>query len=217
MADFVLEAQPRTLTGKKVKQLRNEGLVPAVIYGPSTEPINVQIPYRPLEIILMKAGGTNLVDIQLDGSTVTVLTREVQRHVLRSDILHVDFFAVDENQTLRADVFLQYLGESPAVKNGIGILITGPNSLEIEALPRDLPNLIEVDVSGLIELGDSIHVRDLKLEGDVVIHNDLDEMLVRVVQPSAARAEDELEAGEEGALEGMEGAEEDEDQDEDED
>jgi large subunit ribosomal protein L25 len=215
VADFSLEAETRTLTGKKVKQLRNQGLVPAIIYGPSHTPLAVQIPYRPLEVALMNAGGTNLVDITVDGELVTVLTRDVQRHILRGDIMHVDFFAVDENMTLSADVFIQLIGESPAAESGQGILITGPNSLSIEALPRNLPNYIEVDISGLDEVGSSIHVRDLDLGENLIIHNDPEELIVRVVQPSAARAEllDSVDAEHEADSEGGV-AEDDEDNDE---
>jgi large subunit ribosomal protein L25 len=211
VADYVIDAQPRTVTGKKVGQLRNEGMVPAVVYGPSTPAFQIQIPYRPLEVMLMKAGGTHLIDIQVNGKTHTVLTREVQRHILRGSILHVDFFAVDADQTISADVFIQYVGESPAVDSG-NMLMTGPSSLTVETLPADLPSEIIVDVSGLVEIGDSIHVRDLNLGEGVVIHNDPDELIVRVVQPSAARMEEDLveEAAEETVAEEVED-EEDED------
>ncbi len=195
MADFEIAVQPRTITGKKVSQLRKQGLVPAVVYGPSTPAFQIQIPYRPLEVTLMKAGGTNLIDIDVEGQTHTVLTREVQRDVLRGDILHVDFFAVDADQTIAADVFIQFVGESPGVAEG-NILITGPSSLSIETLPANLPSEITIDISGLEEIGDSIFVRDLDLGEGLVILNDSEELLVRVVQPSAARADELLEEDE---------------------
>jgi large subunit ribosomal protein L25 len=188
MADFVIEAQPRTVTGKQVSQLRNQGIVPAVVYGSKTQPVHIQIPYRPLEVTLMKAGGTNLIDIQVDGKTHTVLTREVQRHIIKGSILHVDFVAIDLNQPITADVYIHFIGESPAVEAGQGMLLTGASSLSIETLPSNLPNHIEVDLSGLAELGDAIHVRDLDLGKGITIHNDPDELIVRVVQPASARA-----------------------------
>jgi large subunit ribosomal protein L25 len=121
--------------------------------------------------------------------------------VLRGDILHVDFFAVDANQTISADVFIQYIGESPAVEEG-NMLITGPSSLSIETLPSKLLSEITIDVSKLTEIGDSIFVRDLDLGEDFIIHNDPEELLVRVVQPSAARAEEDLAEEGEGVAEG---------------
>ena len=203
MADFTLEAQPRDVTGKKVKRIRNKGMVPAVVYGPATAPSSIQIPYRPLEVTLMQAGGTNLIDISVEGQKHTVLTRDVQRHILRGDILHVDFFALDMNQPITADVFIRYSGESPAVENGEGIMITGPSSLSIETLPTKLISEVEVDISSLVHVGDSIHVRDLDLGEDVTVHNDPEELLARIVVPSAIRALEEEEAEAE-ALEGEE-------------
>ena len=203
MADFTIEAQSRQITGKQTKQLRKDGLVPAVVYGPGIEPVPIQIPYRPLEVTLMQAGGTNLIDVKVEKETHTVLTREVQRHILRGDIMHVDFFALDMNQPITADVFLSFIGESPAVANGEGMLMTGPSSLSIETLPTKLVSEIEVDISGLEEVGDAIFVRDLSLSDDFTIHNDPDELLARVIVPSAVLAEEEEELeGEE--LEGEE-------------
>lgn len=189
--NYVLEAQPRTVTGKKVGRLRRSGLVPVIVYGPKTEPINLQIEYRPLQIALMKAGGTNLIEIRYDGGSEVVLAREVQRDVLRSDILHVDFFAVDLKAQIRIDVPIHFVNESPAVQARKGILITGPTMLTIETLPSHLLSQIEVDLSNLNEIGDAVHVRDLKLDADITIINDPDEMIARISQTSAARSEED--------------------------
>jgi large subunit ribosomal protein L25 len=199
--NYVLEAQPRAVVGKKVSRLRREGLVPVIVYGPKSEPVNLQIAYRPLQIALMKAGGTNLIEIQYTGGSQVVLAREVQRDVLRGDILHVDFFAVDLKAKISIDVPIHFVGESPAVQSRKGILITGPTVLTIETLPSHLLSQIEVDLSGLNEIGDAVHVRDLKLDADITILNDPDEMIARISQTSAARsAEDEAaEAAEGGA------------------
>jgi large subunit ribosomal protein L25 len=194
MADFVIEAQARTVTGKQVSQLRNQGIVPAVVYGSQTQPVHIQIPYRPLEVTLMKAGGTNLIDIQVDGKTHTVITREVQRHVIKGSIMHVDFVAIDMNQPITTDVFVHFVGESPAVNASLGILLTGASSLTIETLPANLIDRIDVDLSSLVNVGDSIHARDLNLGDKITLRNDPDELIVRVVQPPSARA---LEAEEE--------------------
>lgn len=199
MADFSIEAQTRTVSGKEVRQLRKEGLVPVVVYGPKTPSLSLQIPYRPLEVALMHAGGTNLIDINVQGGGKhVVLAREVQRHILRGDILHVDFFAVDMKATLTADVFLNFVGESPAVESRIGILLNGLNSLTIETLPGDLPNQIDIDITILENIGDVIYVRDLDLGDKLTILNDPDEMIVRVNQPSGARAAADLAAAEDG-------------------
>ncbi len=189
--NYVLEAQPRTVVGKKVGALRRTGQVPVVVYGPKTKPLNLQISYRPLQIALMKAGGTNLIDITFEGGRQTVLARDVQRDVLRGDILHVDFFAVDLLVKIKIDVPIHFVGESPAVNTRKGILITGPTMLSIETLPSNLLSQVEVDISDLNEVGDAVHVRDLKLDGDITILNDPEEMLARISQSSAARSEED--------------------------
>lgn len=177
---YTLEAQPRTTVGKKVGQLRREGLVPAVIYGAKIQPIHVQIPYRALEIVLRKAGGTHLINVSMDGSQQTVLAREVQRHVLKGTIQHVDFMAVDMATKIRTEVAVSFVNESPAVQRGLGVLLNGIQSLEIEALPADLVDRIEIDLSSLNEVNDAIFVRDLKLNDKLTLLTDGDEMVVRV-------------------------------------
>jgi large subunit ribosomal protein L25 len=197
--NYVLEAQPRNVVGKKVGALRRTGQVPVVVYGPKTQPLNLQIPYRPLQIALMKAGGTNLIDITFDGTTQTVLARDVQRDVLRGDILHVDFFAVDLLVKIKIDVPIHFVGESPAVNTRKGILLTGPTMLSIETLPSHLLSQIEVDLSNLNEIGDAVDVRDLILDADITILNEPEEMIARISQSSAARSEEDEAAEAEAA------------------
>ncbi|QPC81581.1 50S ribosomal protein L25 [Phototrophicus methaneseepsis] len=207
MAEFKLAAQKRDVVGKKVSRLRNDGFVPGAVYGPKTEPTRLKFKYRELELALMHAGGTNVIDLNVEGAqTVPVLAREVQRDIIKGDILHVDFFALDMKAKIRAEVPVHYVGESPLVASRKAILLTGPNSLTIEVLASDLMNQIEVDLTGLAEMGDTITVADLKLGDDVTIINDPEEMIAKVVQPSAARAESDLAAAE--GEEGLEGGEE---------
>lgn len=190
---FTLDAQARTVTGKKVGQLRRDGLVPAVVYGSKTEAFNIQVPYRSLQATLLKAGGTHLINIAVDGKVTPVLAREVQRSVMRGEIMHVDFLAVDMTQTIRAEVPVVYVGEPAAVKAGVGVLVTLVQTLEIEALPADLIDRVEVDVTGLKSFNDAIHVSDLNLGGKVTVIADADEMLARISvqeeQPEAAEGE----------------------------
>ncbi len=192
VAEFVIKAQKRTIVGKKVSQIRAQGLVPGTVYGAKTDPINLQIPYRDVEGLLKQAGGTNLIDVKIGKKTYPVIARDVQRDVLKDTILHVDFFAVDETTKIRADIPIRLAGESPQVTARAGILLTGTNTLTVEMLPQNLMNQIEIDLTQLEEIGDSIMVKDLDLE-TVTIINDPNEMLARIVQPSAARAA-ELEA-----------------------
>jgi large subunit ribosomal protein L25 len=186
VADYVIEAQPRTITGKKVSQLRRQGLVPVTVYGPHINPVNLQVPYRALEVALMKAGGTNLIDISAGGDTHTVLARSVQRHVIRKEILHVDFFAVDLKAKIRVSVPVSYVNESPVVEARLGILVYGATTLSVETLPGNLIHTIEIDLAKLTSTGSAIYVSDLRLGDDVTIINDPEEMVVSVTQTSAA-------------------------------
>lgn len=204
MADFNLEVQSRTIIGKKVSQLRSNGLVPATIYGAKTESVNIQIPYRALELALMHAGGTNLIDLSVDGKTHTVIAREVQRHVLRRTIQHVDFYEVDLKAKIRAAIPVHMIGESPAVVARSGVLLSGLNSVTVEVFPSDLPHIIEVDISGLKAVGDTMTVADLRLDEKIHIVNDPEEMLAKIVVTSAALADAALEEEEAAAAAGSE-------------
>ena len=204
MAEFALAAQTRQVKGKKVRQLRREGYVPGTVYGPGSAPMSVQFPYRAVELTLMQAGGTNLIDIEVEGETYPSLAREVQRDVVRGDILHVDFLAVDASQRIRVEVPIVMEGRSPVVVMREGILITGRSSLTLEVYPTDIRDRIVIDLDQLTELGSEVLVGDLEFGADVTVHSDPNEMLAKIVQPAAARAEEsELdELGEEGEEEG---------------
>lgn len=193
MAEFVLEAEAREITGKKVSQLRKNNLVPATIYGAKMEPVNVQIAYRPLEITLLKAGGTNLIDLKVAGKTHTVLAREVQRDFIKGKILHADFFVVDVTSKIRYAIPVHIVGDSLPVTSKRGILLTGTSTITVETLPTHLLQGVDVDISVLREIGDTITVGDLNLGDDVTVLDDPEEMVVRVAQTSAQRAEAEAE------------------------
>ena len=202
MAEFAIAAEIRKVVGKKNRTLRRQGYVPGVVYGPGSKPINLQFPYRAIELTLMEAGGTNLIDIEVGDETFPSLAREVQRDVVRGDILHVDFLAVDPEQRIRVEVPIVMEGRSPVVVAREGILITGRSSLTLEVYPTDIRDRIVIDLSTLMELGAEVLVGDLEFKASVTVHSDPNEMLAKIVQPAAARAAelDELDA--EGAEEG---------------
>lgn len=193
MADVTLEVQKRTVTGKQVGQLRVQGIVPLNVYGPKTAPVNLQVAYRPLEVALMQAGGTSLIELVVDGKSTTVLAREVQRDKIKRTITHVDFFAVDLESVVTADIPVQFVGVSPAVDARLGILVTGTNSITIETLPGNLMQFIKVDLSVLKDAGSSITAGDLKLGEGIRILNNPEEMIASIAQTGAARAEEEAE------------------------
>jgi large subunit ribosomal protein L25 len=189
---FSLEAQPRTALRKKVKALRRANLVPAVIYGTGGEPISIMCAYRPLEIVLKKAGGTHLINVTVDGTTHNSLIREVQRDKVKRTILHVDFMRVDLTRTIRTEIQVSFVGDA---KLASGLQLThNVTSIEVESLPTDIPEHIVVDVRTLTELGAQITVGDLpKIEG-VIYHSDPHEVIARVDSIAAESEEDKQEA-----------------------
>ncbi len=177
---YTLAADSREVTGKKVSQLRVKGLIPAVIYGSGTEPVHIQVPERDLYYLLLKAGGTNVIEIQVGSNKYNVLTRDVQRDVIKGNILHADFLAIDLRRRIQAEVPVTLVGESAAEKSRIGTILHALNSVQIEALPANIPERIEVDITNLAEVGDSITIGDLNLEGKFDILAEPDALIARV-------------------------------------
>ena len=194
---LTIDADPRAVVGKKVKQLRREGLVPAVIYG-INDPITIQLDNILLRRVLRRAGTTNLIDISVDGGVRTVLARDIQQHLTRGDVIHVDFQEVDLKVKITAEASLILVGRSKMTEDGLGSDVLALTSLEIEALPDDLIAEIEVDVSGLESADESIVVSDLSVPDGVTILIDPETTVARF---EYARLEEEEEEEE---LEGLE-------------
>lgn len=207
MADMIkLEADLRTVTGKKVKQLRAQDLIPAVIYGQKMDgAVEIQIPRLVLRQILREAGATNLIEVSAGDNKYNVLVREVQRDVLRGEALHVDFYSVDLDVRLSAEVPVVTVGESPIVVSGEVMLITPNTLVVIEALPANIPDVLELDISRLVETSDLLTAADLEMPEDVTLVTDSDVILARTEIPR--EIEEEVEEEEEGFFEDGEGTE----------
>ncbi len=192
---FTLVAEKREITGKKVKMLRREGLVPIVVYGPSYDSTNLQVKWTDLRHVLVNAGGTQIINLDVAGETVPTLARYVQRNPIRGDVLHVDFYRVDMNRPIRAEVPLLAVGETEIVEVGTAIITQNLTNVEVEALPANLPQQIDVDISGLVEIGDSILVQDLNLPAGVTIPSvNPDDMVLKLDYAQALLTEEEEEA-----------------------
>lgn len=202
MERVTLQATSRSVHGKQVRQMRAKEWVPAVLYGPDTPAKTIQAPERPLFKALHKAGFTSLIDLYVDdGPTPTVvLAREVQHNPINGRLLHVDFYQVRLTEKVKTSPHLRFVGESPAVKAGQGVLLHNMTELEIECLPTDLIGSIEVDVSGLATLSDSIFVRDLVVPPGITVLADADEVVASVVAVRVLKTAEE-EAAEAAAAE----------------
>ncbi|MDX1413913.1 MAG: 50S ribosomal protein L25 [Candidatus Promineifilaceae bacterium] len=199
MSDRIkIVAEPRTVTGKKVNKLRREGLVPGVVYGQS-EPINIQMNSLELRRALRVTGLNQLATLDLDGKQYTVLAREIQQHLTRREVLHVDFMEVDMAATITSVADLVTVGESAAAASEDGVVTLAIFSVDIECLPDALISQLEVDISRIETPNDTIHVSDLTAPKGVTILTDPDTL---VASFSISRAA--LEEEEEGLEEEME-------------
>jgi large subunit ribosomal protein L25 len=197
MDQATVTAELRTVLGKQVKRLRREGWVPGVVYGHGFDPLSLKFEERSLSKVLANVGGSQLVQVVIKDreQAETVLVREVQRDVITRHLVHVDLYRVMMTERLRAAVPLFLVGESPVIASGEGILLQGISSVEVECLPGELVDSIEVDLAAIERLDQALHVGDLPVPPGIDILTDPDEMVVRAV-PLAAE-EEEIVEGEE--------------------
>ena len=191
MEKVVLKAEKRNVIGKQVKAMRRAGKLPAVIYGRHTEPINVALDSHTASLVLGKLSSSSLVTISLDGIEYPALVREKQRDYIKNRLLHVDFLAVSLDESIRATVSVNFIGVSAAVKDFNAVLVKNLESLEIECLPADLPERVDVDITALTRPGEGLRVRDVMVSDKVHILNDPDTM---VVVATFAKVEEEVAA-----------------------
>lgn len=180
MEKVILKAEKRNVIGKQVKALRRAGKLPGVIYGRHVEPIAISLEAHSASLRLARLTSSSLVTIDLEGKEYPALVRDRQRDFIKGDLTHVDFLAVDLNEKIRTMVGLHYVGVSPAVKDYNGVLVHNLEQLEVECLPTDLPERIDIDISVLKQIGDGIRVRDVQISDKVTILTDADEMVAVV-------------------------------------
>ncbi|MCK5795128.1 MAG: 50S ribosomal protein L25 [Anaerolineales bacterium] len=183
MKKYILDADKRVVIGKQVKALRREGKLPAVIYGQEIEPMPITLDTKQVHQVLKVVGANTLISIKVGKDEFLTLVREIQREVIMRDLLHMDFQAVSLEETITTFLPVVMVGESPAVTELEGLLILSMEELQIEAKAKDLPDTISVDVSGLMEIGDNILVKDLVISGDVTILDDPDGLVIVATAP----------------------------------
>lgn len=227
MEQTPLIAEKRTVLGKKVKTLRKAGVVPAHVFGHKIKTEHVQVSTSEFHKVFEKVGETGIISLTIGSDQRPVLVRSTQVHPATDDLLHIDFYQVNLSEKVKVNVPIEIVGEAPAVGKKIGLLLTPVSEIEIEALPADLPENIEVDIAGLSEIGHEIKVKDLKIDRakiDVLADEELVvaqigelvtkemeelEAEVEAEQAEAASAEAPVEGaeGEEAKVEGAEGEE----------
>jgi large subunit ribosomal protein L25 len=180
MTTATLVATKRTVVGKQVGQLRRAGQLPAVLYGPGTQPVAIQLNAKEAAQVIRHIKGTQLVDLMVDGKAYKVLVQELQRDSIKGYALHADFYAVDMARELRVRVPLRLTGSSYAVVSLSGVLVHGITEIEIECLPADLPAGLDVDLSALNEIGSALHVKDVPVPAAIKVLTDPEELVARV-------------------------------------
>ena len=185
MDSLTLEAEPRVVTGRKVAGLRRMGITPIHLYGKGIESSSLQADSPSLQKVVVRAGGSVPVTLTVKGSTGSHLAfiREVQRHPMTEAILHVDFYQVSLAETMRAQVPIYLVGEAPAVRLHEGVVMQALHSLEVECLPLDVPQSVEVDISGLEDFEMAVHVYDVSFADSVTIITDSSDLIARVNPP----------------------------------
>ena len=190
-----LAAEKRVVLGKQVQQLRRQGWIPAVMYGHGFAPVHLQFKARSLTQALSQVGGSQLIRIRVKGQKQPemALMRAVQRDCIRGTLLHVDFYRVMMTERLTTEIPLAIVGESPVLELKEGILLHGISTIEVECLPGDLVDALEVDLSDLVEVDQALYVRDLAVPAGIEVLTDPDEMIVRIAPLEAEEEEEEEE------------------------
>ncbi len=181
MNKSILKAENRKISGRKVKTLRKEGLLPANIYGKKIKSLSIQLKDKDFEAVFEKAGETGLLEIEIGKEKRPVLVHNVQFSPVSDKPIHVDFLQVDLKEKVKAEVPVEIVGESPAQKQSLGTVVTYIDEIEVEALPSDLPDKFDIDVSKLVEVNQAIYIKDLKIDKNKVqVKNDPDSIIVKV-------------------------------------
>lgn len=187
----VLNADLRKITGRKVKKLRQEGLLPANVFGKKIKSESIQVIDKDFKVIYKEVGDTGLITLVIQGpesssgsSEKPVLVHDVQVNPMTDEVIHVNFLQVDLKEKVEAEVPVELIGESPVEKQSLGTVVQYVNEIKVEALPTDLPEKFVVDTSELSEVDQAIYVKDLKVDrSKVEIKNDAEEIVVKVEPP----------------------------------
>jgi len=203
-----LKAAKRHVEGKKVKQLRAQGVTPAHLFGPGVASEAIQASSEDVKKTLAEAGHTRLISLHLghEKSPRTVMVREIQTDNLQNSILHVDFYQVNLAENIRVEVPIILVGESAAAKAKGNALVQELNQLNIECLPANIPPTVHVDISPIVTADQMIRVKDIQLGKDISILNDPDVVVARIAVEQIEKAPEKPAAEAEGEAEAAEGA-----------
>jgi len=195
MEEITLRGQKRDLLGKKVKSLRKDGQLPSIMYGKNIKEIPLVLNKAEFGRVTQEAGEATLIDLRIpEEKPAKVLIRDIQRHPVNGEIMHVDLYKVDMSQEIQTEIPLKFEGTAPAVEELEGNLITNKDSIKVECLPDKLVSEITVNVSALKTFDDLIHVKDLNIPKGIKVLDDGEEIIAQVTPPRSEEELAELEA-----------------------
>ncbi|MBI2405314.1 50S ribosomal protein L25 [Candidatus Gottesmanbacteria bacterium] len=180
MKKHTLLANPRTLVGRKVKQLRKQGLIPATMYGKNIKSVSVSLSAHEFDKVYKETGETGLIELTMNTDTHPVLIHHVQVDPVGEHILHIEFHQVDLKEKVTTRVPVKLMGTSPVVMQKLGVLLAVLDEIEVEALPADLPEYISIDTSGLHEVNAEVKVGDVTTPKGVSVQTDPSLTVVKI-------------------------------------
>lgn len=180
MKKHILTATKRDVVGRKVKNLRKQGIIPGTVYGKNVKSVSISVPADAFAKVYAEAGETGLIDLSVGMDVRPVLVDNVQVDPVSGLIIHIEFHQVDLKEKVTAQVPLELIGESPAVTQKLGVLLSVLDEVEVEALPTNLPEHITIDVSTLAQVNDEIKVADLVSPDGVTINTDPTLTIVKI-------------------------------------
>ncbi len=205
--DITLTLQSRAEVGKAVKQLRRDGQVPAVIHDHGKDSIHVMGSYVELSKVYRAAGKHHPVELTVGGKKYLAIIRDADFEPRKNTLRHIVFNAIEQNKPVETEVPIVFDGDAEAEKVGL-IVLRQLDNVEVKALPKDLPDELTVDISGLKEVGDKLHVSDLVVPNGVEVLTEAEHPVAMVDEPRAHAAAEAAEEGEEAAAEGKQDDEE---------
>lgn len=177
---FKLKAQKRDVFGKNLKKIRESGMTPVIIYGAKQTATPLFVESKEFARVLGQAGESSIVSLEVEGKNQEVLIHEVQNHPINGQPIHADFYVIEKDKKIEVDVPLVFEGVSPAVKELGGNLVKVLHELSIEALPKDLPHDIKIDISVLTNLDSQILIKDVKVPTGVKFLNEPEEVVALI-------------------------------------
>ena len=193
MKQLELQASLRELTGKKVKRLRKAGMTPGILYGSDIDPKTLKFDTREVEDIVLRAGSSSLIQVQIEGSEQphVAIVRDVQRDIIKRSVNHVDLQALNMQEPVTLPISILLVGNAPGVETMGGVLLQQIYEVEVECLPADLIPAIEVDITGLVEIGDAIAIGDLDIPESIHVFAEPDDIVVQITFVAEEKLEEE--------------------------